>query len=171
MPLRQCRTPKSFQNDTFFKGVLTSSKRWALYVGFICFSQIVLVSWRIFAGSIWFQILYATSKYSLEHQRHLGEANKKQKYRAHLFDEVSMPLNLNLSFCFFSMNWTTRVLDIVGPAVQKIWVTWMQSWTYLPENLSEWSHRLVPQLCKLKDFWKNTAINLSKWRATREVSG
>ena len=62
---------------TRIKGILTSSKRQALYVGFISFSQMVLVYWRIFAGSIWFQILYAsTSKYPLGHQRHLGEANK-----------------------------------------------------------------------------------------------
>ena len=39
------------------------------------------------AGSIWFQILYATSKYLPGHQRHLGEANKTNiGYRAHLFD-------------------------------------------------------------------------------------
>ena len=63
-------------------------------VGFISFSQMALVSWRIFAGSIWFQILYATSKYSPRHQRRLGEA-KKPTYRAHLFDEVSKPLNQN----------------------------------------------------------------------------
>ena len=70
-------------------GVLTSSKRWALYVGSISFSQMALVSWRIFAGSIWFQILYATSKYLPGHQRHLGEANK-----TNIFDEVSTPLRV-----------------------------------------------------------------------------
>ena len=49
--------------------------------------------WRIFAGSILFQILYETSKYPPRHQRHLGEANKANKtYRAHLFDNVSTPL-------------------------------------------------------------------------------
>ena len=64
------------QQDQLIKGVLTSSKRWALYVGCISFTQVALVSWRIFAGSIWFQILYETSKYSPGHQHHLGEANK-----------------------------------------------------------------------------------------------
>ena len=42
----------------------------------LLFSQMALVFWRIFAGSIWFQIVYATSKYSPGHQHHLGEANK-----------------------------------------------------------------------------------------------
>ena len=64
-----------FKYQKVVKGVLTSSKRWSLYVGFISFSQMALVFWRIFAGSIWFQILYETSKYLSGHQRHLGEAN------------------------------------------------------------------------------------------------
>ena len=58
------------------KGVLTSSKRWALYVGFTTFSQMALVSWRIFAGCIHNLKPYGISKYSPGHQRHLGEANK-----------------------------------------------------------------------------------------------
>ena len=44
-------------------------------VDFISFSKMALVSWRIIASSIWFQILYVSSKYSPGHQRHLGEAN------------------------------------------------------------------------------------------------
>ena len=41
----------NFQWRTYFV------KRWALYVGFISFSQVALVSWRIFAGSVWFKII------------------------------------------------------------------------------------------------------------------
>ena len=43
---------------------LTWWKRWALYVGFISFSQVVLVSWRIYSGSIHNIMLYETNKYS-----------------------------------------------------------------------------------------------------------
>ena len=59
-----------------FKGVLTSWKRRALYVCFISFSQIALVSLRIFTGFIQNLKPYGTSKYSPGHHRHLGEANK-----------------------------------------------------------------------------------------------
>ena len=40
------------------------------------FSQMALVSWRIFAGLIQNLKPYKTSKYLTGHQRHLGEANK-----------------------------------------------------------------------------------------------
>ena len=55
------------------KGVLTSSKRWALYIGFINFSEMALVSWRIFDGSMWFQILCISyrSEISSEVVKHL----------------------------------------------------------------------------------------------------
>ena len=55
------------------KSVLAS---WALYVGFISFYQMALVSGRIFAGFIQNLKLYGTSKYSPGHQHHLVEANK-----------------------------------------------------------------------------------------------
>ena len=55
---------------------LLGEKRWALYVGFISFSQVALMSWRIYFGSILNIMLYETNKYSPGHQSHLGEAYK-----------------------------------------------------------------------------------------------
>ena len=59
---------------------------------FISFSQVALVSGRIFAGSILVLMLYETNKYSPGHQRHLVEVNKT-KVQDPPFDEVSTPLN------------------------------------------------------------------------------
>ena len=57
------------------KAVLTSSIGGS-YFGFINFSQAVLVSRWLFAGSIQNLMLYESSKYLPGHQCHLGEANK-----------------------------------------------------------------------------------------------
>ena len=45
-------------------------------VGFISFSQMALLSGRIFTGFKQHEILYETSKYLPGHQCHLGEAIK-----------------------------------------------------------------------------------------------
>jgi len=47
-----------------------------VYGSFISFSQVALVSWRIYSGSIQNNMLYETNKYSPGHQSHLGEGNK-----------------------------------------------------------------------------------------------